>query len=227
MVSQLIDFATQWALEKPLTDMTLYENIFIEGNPIAILLTKYPIEILVIILSSLIGFAFFSAAFVILARFAKGEKFSDAVNNGVSQLRNLLTVSIILLVAFISLAGIFYFILSLASFNEGVTTIVGWALIIIYAIIALKLCFVLAALSEKKATAKSAFAKSWEFTNGKMIKTIILFILLGIILTVATLAMYSLMTLAGPNGEYAVNLIGEIIMTTFIGLALAYYYYAE
>jgi hypothetical protein len=226
MAAQVINYFTSWVLERPLTDMILYGNIFTEGDPMALFISNYPVEILVMLLTGIIGLTFFVVSFVILSKIANGKSFSSATDESVKEIGKSFAMVIVIFLALLALTGIFYMLTGIIASIPLLAIIVQWIIMIIVAIISFKLVFVFSALAEKKSTTKSAIADSWKFTNGKTLKTIFFLLILCAILIVFAFAANVATGFLGDANEAIINSAGEVIFTTFLGLALAYYYYS-
>lgn len=226
MAAQVINYFTGWVLERPLTDMVLYGNIFTEGDPLALFIANYPVEIIVMLVTGIIGMTFFAVSFVILSKVAGGKSFSNATDEGVKEIGKSFALVMAIFFALLALSGFAYLLTGIIAAVPLLALIIQAIIILIAAIIVFKLAFVFPALAEKKSTTKGAIAASWEFTNGKTIKTIFFFLLLCLVLFAFAFAANAATDLTGEAGETIITMVGEIIFTTFLGLALAYYYYS-
>jgi hypothetical protein len=221
-----------WAIERPLIDFILYYETYAESNLLFVVLTQYPLEILTMFVVGMINLVVTSIALLSVARIVKGDGIVDAINDSVLEWKKATALAFFLIitffvgiVAFLLLGAIFNFISDLIPQSGGILVIVAFPIImaIIYAIIILKLIFVIPALV--KENVKKAFVKSWQFTDGKLLSTIIFIALCVIIVYILMLLAENAALLMGESYEPLILSIGDIIATTFFGLAVSYYYY--
>ncbi len=223
-----------WAVEKPVIDLILYYDALAQSNFLFILLTQYPLELFTIIVSGIVGLVISATGLLSLARIAKGESIVDAINESVLNWKKSLGLAVFFVAAIIVLVGIFFVLSAITGLLSGVIPDSSYLfdgiifplvffIILLFAMV--KLGFVIPAFVENDL--RKAVQKSWEFTNKRFLGAFLLMIILIVIIFAFEIVGQNISLMIDPQYELVVTSVADIISTTFIGLALAYYYFAK
>lgn len=218
----------------PLSDFfTIWQN-GTESPLIAILLGN-PIEVLIILITTIISFTVSTMVLEFLARTIKEEKTKEALNDVVMGWKRSFGVAFTICISIGILITLLAFFVELGAVNE----LISLALVILLSIFTVfafvKMIFVFPAMAEEK-TAKLAIQKSWGFlkTYTAFGKVLLFLLLIGIIITLFDLGVLSIVTLLLQSGitdelliDYAIPVIEDMFVTTFMGLAIASYFYKK
>jgi hypothetical protein len=222
---------TNFVIERPLSEMLYHMDVFMTSDLIAIMLDRYLFELIIMLASGFIVFFISIIAFISLARFAKGESFSDAINNSVLNIKKSLSLTFFIFVCGFVVFIIFQIILFILNIiysflpeeiNYYIALFIFPILMIILIVtIFTKIVFVVPALIENNI--RDAIKKSWEFTNERFWNSFLYIIIVFLIGTIV-LSFFNNVGILLNIGTILTP-IGEIISMTFIGLALSYYYF--
>lgn len=222
---------TSFVLEKPLSEMLFHLDVIMTSDLIAILISRYWIELIIMIVSGFIVFFVSIVAFISLSKFTKKENVVESINFAVSNVKKAISLTFFIFITSVSLFIIFQLFLFIIDIfylilPEEINFFIALFVIpvimgVIIVIFITKLGFTLPALIDNNI--RNAIKKSWEFTDKKFW---ISFVYIIVILLIAIIIL-SAFTNIGIIFELSLlfSSIGEIISMTFIGLAISYYYF--
>jgi hypothetical protein len=202
-------------------------------SPFIALILSNPVEIIIILTATIISFTVSIIILEFLSRIVYGEKIVESINLSVLDWKKAFGVSFTMCTISLILWFLLIFFVQLGTINEFVSLSLVIILMVFTTILFVKLIFVFPAMIEEK-NAKLALQKSWNFLNTPISfgKAILFFIILGIIILIFDLIILNILTILlqlGINNEllidYTIPLIQDMFVTSFIGLAIAGYYY--
>jgi len=219
-------------IERPLIDFILYYETYSESNLLFIVLTQYPVEILLLLGIGALNLVISSIALMALARIAKGDGIIDAINDSVLDWKKALALAFFIFIAiflgivsFFLLGSIFNFIADLIPQIGAILLLIVFPLVItiLGLLIAVKTLFIIPALI--KDNLKKAIQKSWKFTDNKYWTTFVYLLAIAIVVYIVAFITQNASLMLGEEYELIIFSIGDVIATTFFGLAVSYYYY--
>ncbi len=232
LVVYLLSNLTTWVLERPITDFVLYSEAFAGTDILSVFLTNYPLETIAMLLCGIFVLLLSIIALLSMARVANGKKFVQAINESVLEWKKSLGLTIFVLVVSFLLFILWYVvatIFGIVSDFVAVVAVTDFLLLILLPIIIfvvglillVRLAFVLPAFVDNNV--KKAFQKSWDFSQKKFISNLVLIIVVLII----TYILWNWISYIGVlvDIEIIFDLLGDVIATTFFGLAVSYYYF--
>jgi hypothetical protein len=218
----------------PVSDVfTLWQNN--SESPIIALILSNPIEMIIILLAAIISFTVSTIVLEFLARIMKNESVIESINNSVLGWKKAFGVSVTICISVVILWLIGMFFVELGAINEILSLVLLLALFVFVVFAFVKTIFVFPSLvGEKKA--KHAFQKSWGFLNtySSFGKAFLFLIILGIIIMLFDFFVLSIVTVLLQSGftdelliEYIIPVIEDMFVTSFVGLAIAGYFYSK
>ncbi len=220
-------------IDKPLTDFILNYEVLVESNILFIILTQYPIELLLTLGLGLISMTVLVIMIFSIARFAKKESIMDAINTSISEWKKALTLGFYgIVVLFVGtvlmfiIGYLFEIIEAIITPLQGILSLIVFPIILFggMALILTKTIFVLPAIIDTNL--KKAIQESWTFTNKKFWKALLLIIILLIASLIIGLIGEMITAMVGADFEMILLYASDIIASTLFVLAISYYYYA-
>ncbi len=221
--------------DRLISDLILNYEIFEESNLLFILITQYPIEIILNIIIAIIGLTIALIAVFSIVKSAK-KSIIDAIDESIKNWKKAITLAFYAgLVFFLWIVGMFA-IINILQFIETIIPLNGILMLIVFpiilfgglALILTKTIFVIVTILETNL--KRAIQESWSFTNKKFWNAfffiIILMIITAIIGIIGEIIGFIITQNIGTSFEIIINYATEIIASTFFILAITYYYYA-
>lgn len=221
-------------LERTLADIFLFGEELVGENFIFLILTMYPIEIAILIFMGFVMITFTTITWAIYSRISNSKGFIDAVNESILDYKKAITISI-----FLYLAGFVFFsaliILTIIVNTFGIflgEMIFGFISIIIMPIILFglmlffltKIIFIFCTITKLKG--KEIIAKSFEFSNKKMISTtLIVFIAFFAYYLISVV--FSYIGLFFIDAELVFEVIGQTIGFSFLALTISHFYFLK
>jgi hypothetical protein len=230
ILSAVSDVLTGFVLSRPMEELLLYSESFLGGDFFFMFVTRFWLEVLVMVVSGFVIFVASIVAFIALAEFASGKKVADAIDLAMKQIgKSISLVFFAIILAFlffvfvVVIDTIFAYIYPL--FSDSINSVIALFPIIIiliaFILLMTKLAFVLPAILDKKL--KEAIKQSWDFTNNKFWKTFFYIVVVSII-SVVIISIFSNLGLLFDL-EFILNPIGDIVTLTFFGLAISNFYF--
>ncbi len=226
LFGQVLAFATDWATERPVIDSILYGEVLTQ-NPL-ILLANYPLELFVLIIGGIISLTVFITGLVIIARKISGHGFVESINFSVSKILNSLALVIIIFIGIALATVITSWVIALGQNGDllgTIATIVLVVIALILLIVLMKFVYTVPAMAEDNTNAKDALKKSWAFSKGKLIKTILLSIKLAVIVVIIDLVITSAPLIFGTEYADICIALSEIIIATVIISVISFAYF--
>ena len=225
LAANILIFFTSWVLERPLTDIFLYYDSFAGADLLQVAIMNYPLEIATMILTGIVVAVITVVALLSIARVAKGAGFMEAVNDSIREWKKSLALVIFLLVVGIILFAVVNVVGYASALNEwlGLIAIIIFGIILLIA--AVKLIFFIPALV--KENPKEALKLSWEFTNDKFWKSLLLIIIILIVFFVVKYLLGELSALTDFVADDILMILSDTITMTFAGLAVSHYFYSK
>lgn len=218
--------------DRLISDLILNYEIFEESNFLFILITQYPIEIILSLIIALIGFTLVLIAVFSIIRSTK-ESVIDAIDESIKDWKKAIALAFYVgLVFFLWTIGMFLTINILQFIESTITPLKGILMLFVFpiilygslALILTKTIFVIVTILEMNL--KKAIQESWSFTNKKFWNVFFFIIVLMIITAIIGFIGTIVTQIIGAEFEIIINYALEIISSTFFILAIAYYYYA-
>ena len=216
---------TTSAIERPMIDFILYPDMIPSDNVFGIMLANYSPEIITVILSALLLSIVSIIAFMSVSRLSNGEKFVDAINESVADFMKAISLTIILIFAFLVAILLISAVLALSVLNSLISLILfAIALAIIFVVI-VKVIFIIPALIENDA--KKAIEETWKYTNKRFWRTIVLTLLSGAIGIAGTLIIIQIGIVLGSAFELPFSILGESFGSTYFIASITNYFYSK
>lgn len=219
--------------DRLITDIILNYEVFEESNILFILITQYPIELILTLLTGLVGLTLVLIAVFSIIRTAKKESIIDAIDNSIKDWKKAITLAFYTgITLFLWTIGMFILINLFQLIESLITPLKGILILFIFpiilfgsmALILTKTIFVLPAIIDMNL--KKAIQESWNFTNKKFWNAFLFIIILMIISAALGFLGVIITQIVGADFELVINYGIEIVSSTFFILAIAYYYYA-
>ena len=235
IISYLIIEATAGLFERYFTDLLLYGDVVSQFDPLFFIITNYPIELILLLISGIIMLLVTVSAFIMISKFSNNKSFAESINSTVMEWkRNLGLVIFGAIVLF--LFFIIWFVVTgvLDWFNNITTGVLGPIIyyiiipivtLVLVVLFAVKLAFVIPAFANDEKV-KNAIQKSWEVTNNSFWNALA-FILILVIITYLISQLFLFLSLNILELEIVLLSAGEIISATFFALGISYYYYVR
>ena len=224
----------EYILSRPITDFLLYSDTFTNENIIYTILTNYPVEIVELLVAGFVMLTISFIAMYAISKRASGKGVGESINDAVMNWKRCVTESVffylLIIVVFAVLFAISW-VFSTIGFAAGGAVndflniiLVPVIFIIILALVAVKVAFILPAITESKL--KTALQKSSAFSNGRFIPAILFIIVAAIIYWLISSAFYYA-ALWFVDFDFVFFIIGDAIALTYLVLAISYYYFLE
>jgi len=242
---------TSWTLERPLGDIMLYGSELGQTDLAWTMINNYFPEILTMFLSGFVILVIGIIGILSLASMAKGDGFVESINSAVKDWKKAFALAIFILLVATVLAVIFFIVATplmlvpatasgIALIFDAFFMLVGALnsvpvpflneilplipIAFILSIPVAKFIFTLPAL--EKSTPKKAFQDNWEFTIGKYWKSVIFLTITFCIYFYVSMKFIQLVFLFSDL-EVLITIIGDVIIATFLWLAVSFYYHSE
>jgi hypothetical protein len=221
--------------QRILSDIVLHGDVMSELDPIILLLTNYPTELVIMIISGIVVLFVTIIAMVSIAKFANGKSIVESINDSVLSWKENLGLTIFILAMVVLLFGIWGGAILLANgidFILGgilseviyfvIVPIVSVALVIIFAV---KLSFVIPSFAEGSKI-REAIEESWEFTYKKFWSTFA-FIVILLIIVFLVAWIFDILAVNILELELPIVILGEMIYSTFFVVGISNYFYSK
>ncbi len=227
LASTVFGILGDFFLEGPMLDIILNPGIFNQSsNLIGFILFNYPLTVVGTLIIGFVLFMIWVIVFETIASISQGQKFIEAVNDSVLQLRKSFGFTLILLAAAVLVFAVFWVnseIMSLV--NSWVGIVIAIIISIICFIALVKLAFAIPALTEREL--KKALEESWKFTNSRFWSSLALIIIAGLIMILLTLIVTQIGIVLGEAFEVPLAIIGQAIGVTYFIAAITNFFYAK
>jgi len=233
IISYLLIEATAGLFERYFTDLLLYGDVISEFDPIIFIISNYPVELILLLISGIVMLFATVSAIIMIAKFCDEKGFVESINSTVMEWkRNLGLVIFGVIVLFLffvilfAISGIFDWINNItAGFFGPIIYYIIIPIILLFLVLlfAIKLAFVIPIFAQGEKI-KEAIQKSWEATN-KTSLNVLVYVLILIVITFLIYQLFMFLSLNIIELEIVLLSAGEIISTTFFVLGISYYYY--
>ncbi|MEK6958733.1 MAG: hypothetical protein AABW59_01670 [archaeon] len=217
---------TSWALEKPLSDMILYPEVFMTSDLYVIAFNNYLPEMLVLFATGVVVTVLSVISMLTLARISKGDSLMEAINDSTSELTKSTALVVIITVASIILFAVLGAIASLTDINFNLAFILGAIYLILILIVLAKVAYTIPALVKAK-NVKIAIQDSWEFTNDKFLSSFAFLVVIIIVIMLISALLGQVDLFTGEDFFLPIFIANQTISGTFLALALGHYYNQE
>jgi len=214
-------------LEAPMIDLVLNPGVFSGANNlIALIIFNYPLTVIGTLVFGFILFMIWVIVFESIACISQGQKFVEAINDSVLQLRKSIGFTLILLAATVILFAVFWVnseIMALINSELGIA--IAIIITIICFVVLVKLAFTIPVLTEMEL--KKALMESWKFTNKRFWSSLALIIIAGIIMLAFTIIITQIGIVLGESFEVPLAIIGQAIGVTYFIAAITNFFYSK
>lgn len=222
LLSGGINIYAGWVLERPTIDFVLYYDSIPNDNMLGVMATNYPLELIALGVIGLVMTLIGIIAITSVARIAKGDGFSSAINDSIKEWKKALGLTIVGICAFIFFGFIFAIALATIAINALLSQILFIIIAIIFFVVIVKSIFVIPLITEFDL--KKAFKESWKFTDKRFWSTLALIILSGLISFIGMVIISQIGIWIPADVELIFFIIGEAFLSAYFITAITNYY---
>ena len=226
IISYLFIEATTGLFERYFTDLLLYGDIISEFDPIIFIISNYPIELILLLISGIIMIFVSVLAIIMIAKFCNGKGFVESINSTVMEWTRSLGLVIFGAIIFFLLFAVLFAVTGILDWLNNITAgtlgpliyyiILPIVLLFLVLLFAVKLAFIIPIFADGEKIRES-IQKSWGTTD-KTSLNVLAFILILVIITFLISQLFLFLSLNIIELEIVLLSAGEIISTTFFVL---------